>query len=75
MINLLERPTHGQVMINQKDFTAMDARTLRRERANIGMIFQHFNLLQTKTVAENIEMPLKLLGHSKVERENVLQSC
>lgn len=50
----------------------MDARTLRRERANIGMIFQHFNLLQTKTVAENIEMPLKLLGHSKAEREKRL---
>ena len=72
LINLLERPTQGQVIINQKDFTAMDARTLRQERANIGMIFQHFNLLQTKTVAENIEMPLKLLGHSKAEREKRL---
>jgi len=50
----------------------MDARTLRQERANIGMIFQHFNLLQTKTVSENIEMPLKLLGHSKIEREKRL---
>ncbi|MGJ8757252.1 methionine ABC transporter ATP-binding protein [Acinetobacter sp. HC8-3S] len=72
LINLLERPSQGQVIINQKDFTAMDARTLRQERANIGMIFQHFNLLQTKTVSENIEMPLKLLGHSKVECEKRL---
>lgn len=50
----------------------MDARSLRQERANIGMIFQHFNLLQTKTVAANIEMPLKLLGIPKAERETRL---
>ena len=72
LINLLERPTQGQVIINQKDFTALDARSLRQERANIGMIFQHFNLLQTKTVAANIEIPLKLLGVSKTEREKRL---
>ena len=72
LINLLERPTQGQVIINQKDFTALDARSLRQERANIGMIFQHFNLLQTKTVAANIEMPLKLLGIPKAERETRL---
>lgn len=72
LINLLERPNEGQVIINQKDFTALDARSLRQERANIGMIFQHFNLLQTKTVAANIEMPLKLLGISKAEREKRL---
>ena len=72
LINLLERPTQGQVIINQKDFTALDARSLRQERANIGMIFQHFNLLQTKTVAANIEIPLKLLGVSKAEREKRL---
>ena len=72
MINLLERPSQGQVIINQKDFTALDARALRQERANIGMIFQHFNLLQTKTVADNIEMPLILLGINKAEREKRL---
>ena len=72
LINLLERPNNGQVIINQTDFTALDAGALRRERANIGMIFQHFNLLQTKTVADNIEMPLKLLGVSKDKREKRL---
>lgn len=72
LINLLERPNQGQVIINQKDFTALDARALRQERANIGMIFQHFNLLQTKTVADNIEMPLRLLGVSKDQREKRL---
>ncbi|ENV47847.1 methionine import ATP-binding protein MetN 2 [Acinetobacter brisouii CIP 110357] len=69
LINLLERPTEGQVIIHDKDFTALDARALRQERANIGMIFQHFNLLETKTVAENIEMPMKLLGVSKEKRQ------
>lgn len=72
LINLLERPNEGQIILNQKDFTALDARSLRQERANIGMIFQHFNLLQTKTVASNIEMPLKLLGIPKSEREKRL---
>ena len=72
LINLLERPNEGQIILNQKDFTALDARSLRQERANIGMIFQHFNLLQTKTVAANIEIPLKLLGVSKAEREKRL---
>lgn len=72
LINLLERPTQGQVIIRDTDFTGLDARSLRQERANIGMIFQHFNLLQTKTVAANIEMPLKLLGFSKAEREKRL---
>lgn len=72
LINLLERPNEGQVIMNGTDFTALDARSLRQERANIGMIFQHFNLLQTKTVAANIEMPMKLLGWSKAEREKRL---
>jgi len=69
LINLLERPTTGQVFIQQKDLTAFSSQQLRQERANIGMIFQHFNLLETKTVAANIEMPLLLLGYSKAERQ------
>ena len=73
LINLLERPSSGQIIINGTDFTALDAKTLRQERANIGMIFQHFNLMQTKTVAANIEMPMKLLGWSKAEREKRLE--
>lgn len=72
LINLLERPTEGQVIINQKDFTALDAKSLRQERTHIGMIFQHFNLLQTKTVAENIEMPMKLVGINKEKRQQRL---
>lgn len=73
LINLLERPTSGRVIINGTDFTALDAKSLRQERTQIGMIFQHFNLMQTKTVASNIEMPMKLLGWSKAEREKRLE--
>ena len=74
LINLLERPSEGQIIINDKDFTALNSSELRQERTNIGMIFQHFNLLQTKTVAQNIEMPLKLLGVSKAERQQRLDA-
>lgn len=73
LINLLERPSSGRIIINGTDFTALDAKALRQERARIGMIFQHFNLMQTKTVAANIEMPMKLLGWSKAEREKRLE--
>ncbi|MEQ1367947.1 ATP-binding cassette domain-containing protein [Acinetobacter schindleri] len=73
LINLLERPTSGRVIINGTDFTALDAKSLRQERTQIGMIFQHFNLMQTKTVAANIEMPMKLLGWSKAKREKRLE--
>lgn len=73
LINLLERPSSGRIIINGRDFTALDAKALRQERASIGMIFQHFNLMQTKTVAANIEMPMKLLGWSKAEREKRLE--
>ena len=73
LINLLERPSSGRIIIIGTDFTALDAKALRQERASIGMIFQHFNLMQTKTVAANIEMPMKLLGWSKAEREKRLE--
>lgn len=73
LINLLERPSSGRIIINGTDFTALDAKALRQERASIGMIFQHFNLMQTKTVAANIEMPMKLLGWSKAKREKRLE--
>lgn len=72
LINLLERPNSGQVIINQTNFTALDAKSLRQKRANIGMIFQHFNLMQTKTVSQNIDMPMRLLGYNKTERQNRL---
>jgi len=62
LINLLERPSAGQVLIDETDVTALSANALRAMRQNIGMIFQHFNLLASKTVAENIAWPLKIAG-------------
>ena len=62
---MLEKPTSGQVIIDDKDLSKMSDSELRAERKNIGMIFQHFNLLSSRTVAENIAFPLELIGASK----------
>ncbi len=64
-INMLERPTSGNVIIDGKDLTQMNERQLREARKSIGMIFQHFNLLSSRTVYENIAFPLELAGMSK----------
>lgn len=67
-INLLERPTQGTVSVNGVELTKLDARALRLERRKIGMIFQHFNLMPSRTVFENVEMPLKPTGMEKEKR-------
>lgn len=64
-VNLLEQPTSGSVMINGVDLTTASKAQLQQSRQKIGMIFQHFNLLKTATVHDNIAIPLKLLGYSK----------
>lgn len=64
-INMLEKPTTGKVIIDDKELTAMSDSQLRAERKNIGMIFQHFNLLSSRTVFDNIAFPLELSGASK----------
>lgn len=61
-INLLERPDAGEIEVDGIDLTTLNNTELRRHRRDIGMIFQHFNLLTSKTVYENIALPLKLLG-------------
>ncbi len=60
LINRLEEPSGGSIIVDGEDVTALDAAGLRRFRLRVGMIFQHFNLLSSKTVADNIAMPLKL---------------
>lgn len=71
-INLLERPTEGQVIIENTDLTQLKEKELRTERQNIGMIFQQFNLLASRTAYQNVEFPLKGRGYSKEEiREKV----
>lgn len=67
VVNLLEQPTEGKVFINGEELTAMTPEQLRNTRQKIGMIFQHFNLLKTATVYDNIAIPLKLLGYDKKE--------
>ncbi|MNQ58621.1 Methionine import ATP-binding protein MetN [compost metagenome] len=62
LINRLEEPSGGRILIDGEDSTALDASALRGLRQRIGMIFQHFNLLASKTVADNVALPLKLAG-------------
>ena len=64
-INLLERPDAGKVFVDGKDLTALKARDLRSARKKIGMIFQHFNLMPSRTVAGNVEYSLFGSGLSK----------
>ena len=64
-INLLERPTSGKVTVDGQDITAMSESQLRQARKNIGMIFQHFNLLSSATVYDNVAFPLKLVNAPK----------
>ena len=66
-INLLERPTAGTVMVDNKDLTALSARELRQARKKIGMIFQHFNLMPSRTVAGNVAYSMRGSGLSRKE--------
>ncbi|WP_294264103.1 ATP-binding cassette domain-containing protein [uncultured Chryseobacterium sp.] len=70
-INLLEKPDKGEIIINGKDFMKLNSRQLASERKKIGMIFQHFNLLSSRTVSENIALPLELdnLDKSEINRK------
>ncbi|MFF2752215.1 methionine ABC transporter ATP-binding protein [Psychrobacillus sp. NPDC058041] len=67
LVNMLERPSTGTVMIQNIDVNALSPKELRERRRNIGMIFQNFNLFNSRTVAGNIAYPLKLGGLSKQE--------
>ncbi|PNG23373.1 methionine ABC transporter ATP-binding protein [Streptomyces cahuitamycinicus] len=73
-VNLLERPTAGTVTVAGQDLTALAGRgpragrELRQARSRIGMVFQHFNLLSSRTVQDNVELPLEILGTSGQER-------
>lgn len=65
VINLLERPTEGKVVVAGRELTALSSSELRVARRDIGMIFQHFNLLSARTVFDNVALPLELRGESK----------
>ena len=68
-LNLLERPTSGRIIVNGNDITRMDKTALREYRLRTGMIFQHFNLLHARSVADNVAVPLEI---AKVPKADVL---
>lgn len=69
LLNRLEEPSAGQVFMEQKEITALNTKDLRNARQEIGMVFQHFNLLWSRTVKENIAFPLEIAGVEKKKRE------
>jgi D-methionine transport system ATP-binding protein len=73
-VNLLERPTSGEVRVNGVNLMTLPAAGLARARRNIGMIFQHFNLMASRTVRDNVAFPLELTDMPRREiRERVLE--
>ena len=73
VINLLQRPTSGQVIIDGEDITKFNRQQLREKRLKIGMIFQHFNLINGKTISENIEFVLKANNYPKNKRKERIE--
>ncbi len=73
-INLLERPTSGRVYIQDQEITSLNPKELGKLRQGIGMIFQHFNLMPSRTVYDNIDLPLKRTGLTKAERQSKIAS-
>ncbi|MBP1969504.1 D-methionine transport system ATP-binding protein [Virgibacillus natechei] len=73
LLNRLEDPSDGQVVIDNQEITKLNAKKLRLARQEIGMIFQHFNLLWSRTVRDNIAFPLEIAGVAKAERQERVQ--
>ena len=73
-INLLERPTSGEVLLDGQELTALPPKQLRQTRKKIGMIFQHFNLMPSRTVAGNVAYPLRGSGLSREQIAAKVQS-
>src|SRR5918993_4841723 len=67
LVNGLEKPSSGRVIVDGADISALPERELRHARRSIGMIFQHFNLLSSRTAAQNIALPLEVAGYDKAE--------
>ncbi len=63
-LNLLEKPTQGSVVLGDLELNALNNKELRQARRRMGMIFQHFNLLSSQTVYDNVALPLKFAGYS-----------
>lgn len=72
LINALEKPTNGDVLIDGKNLADCNSEKIRQMKRKIGMIFQGFNLLESKTVAQNISLPLLLAGASQQEQDKTV---
>ena len=73
-LNFLERPTSGKVIVDGKDLAELSEKQLREARKNIGMIFQHFNLLMQRSVIDNVCFPMEIAGLKKKEaREKAME--
>ena len=75
LINLLELPDSGKVLVDGQDLTAMSPAQLRTARQNIGMVVQQFNLLANRTVAGNVAFPLEIAGWSKSKINERVSEC
>jgi D-methionine transport system ATP-binding protein len=75
LINLLEVPSGGRVIVDGKELTAMRKADLRAARRNIGMIFQHFNLLHNRTVSGNVAFALEVAGTPRAEIGPRVKEC
>jgi D-methionine transport system ATP-binding protein len=70
ILNLLERPTAGEVLIEGQAITQFSGTALRQLRQRIGMVFQHFNLLESRTVYDNVRLPLRIAGKLRIKEES-----
>jgi D-methionine transport system ATP-binding protein len=75
MINLLEKPDSGEIIIDGENIISLSRKDLLLKRKYIGMIFQQFNLLTNRTVYDNVSFPLELAGMRKSERKERIMEC
>lgn len=75
LMNLLEVPEAGEVLVDGRELTSINYKELRKARQSIGMIFQHFNLAANKTVYDNVLVSLELANYSRKDRRNRVIEC
>ena len=75
LVNLLERPDAGEVIVHGENLTRLAPAGLRRARHRIGMIFQHFNLLHNQTVADNVALPMRIAGADPARIRERVAAC
>lgn len=75
LANGLEKPSTGRVVVDGVDVAALDEKSLRTLRRSVGMIFQHFNLLSSRTAFDNVALPLEIAGMGKGRSKPALRRC